>query len=134
MLYAIVLHCGLDSRFREVMTGPHCTDGRRRRQLGAKQGAIGLLANADVQPEDARPIELGGAVEIAIVFGDDRGEREPARRRQLTSRVVAKEGIAPGDFGSPTLAGGDDDINARKRVGDVLGDRGFVHYARSQQP
>ena len=61
----------------EVMADPHSTACRGRRRLGAKQGAVRLLANADVQTEDSRAIELRGAVKVTIVFGDDRGEREP---------------------------------------------------------
>jgi hypothetical protein len=48
-------------------------------------------------------------------------------RLEVPIGVVAKEAIAPGDFRGPSFAGGDDDIDAVKRVGDVSSDRGFVH-------
>src|SRR5215475_394583 len=104
------------------MAGVNDTGCAGRGRLGAKQGAVGVLADADVQAEDAIAIQLGGAVKITIVLGDDRGERELASRWKLVARVVDKEGIAPGDFRRPSVAGGDDDIDAVKRLRDVPDD------------
>src|SRR5260370_38611981 len=55
----------------EVMAGLHNTACGGWRRLGAKQGAVGLLADTDVQPEDSWAIQLGGAVKITIIFSHD---------------------------------------------------------------
>jgi len=77
--------------------------------------------------EDRRAIQIGGAVKIAIVFGDNRRERKLAIGRKIATGVVGKEGIAPRHFRRAGLSRRDDNVNAVKRVGDVVGDCGFVH-------
>src|SRR5262249_52245390 len=82
-------------------------------RLGSEQGAVGVSLDADVQAEHSRAVQLGGAV-VIVVLGREGGERE------LAIRAVEKEGVAQG--------GGR--FDAGERVGDVMGDRGFIH--RSQ--
>jgi hypothetical protein len=99
---------------------------RGKGRLGAEKGAVGILADADVLAKHSGTIQIRGAVKIAIVFGHDGGKRRRVLRLKIPIGVVAKEGIAPGEFRSPSFARGDDDIDAVKRVDDGSGDRDFV--------
>jgi hypothetical protein len=104
-------------------------DGAERgsRRLRAEQRAVSFLADADVQPENARTIQLRGTVEIAVILGDDGGERKPLRWREIAAGVVAEKRIPPRDLRRPRLARGDVDIDAGECCGDVLADGGLVH-------
>ncbi len=53
------------------MTGVNDTGFTGRGRLWAEQGAVGILADADIEAEDARAIQMGGAVEVAVILGHD---------------------------------------------------------------
>jgi HAMP domain-containing protein len=59
-----------------------------------KQRTEGASAHADVEPKHIRPVQLRGIVEVAVVFGDERGEWQPVRKIKLALGVVVDEGIA----------------------------------------
>lgn len=102
---------------REVITGVSPTGRARRGRLWTEQRAVGIPTHTNVQSKHARAIEIRGAVKVTIVFGHDRGEGKLVLRVEVVIRILDKERISGCD---PLCR--DDDINARERAADVLGD------------
>src|SRR5262249_52435967 len=90
----------------EIMACVYHTGSTGRGRRRAEQGAVGVLADANVQAEDARAVQVRGTIEIAVVLGHDGGEREPKLRLKVPLRVVDEERITPGDLrGAACLIG-----------------------------
>src|SRR5437762_9605030 len=66
-----------------------------------KERLVGLLAHSDVQPEDARPVEVRSVVELAVSLAHDGRKRKTARALQVPLRVVDEKRVAPRNLGGP---------------------------------
>ena len=100
------------------MTGVSDTGCAGRGRVWAKECAVGILTDADIEAEDARTIQMGGAVEVAVILGHDGSERKALIWSERAVGVIEEEGIAPRHLGSTRLARRDEKLDVSKCVGD----------------